>query len=113
MKKYIYTFIAVFFLLSVVQSYAQQNSQPNNTQRREVRWVNPNIRKAEGLSHRILKSNALGFDVGYVVWTPAGYDQTQGKRYPVLYFLHGLGGNETNDAPSFTSFVAKAIQDGF
>lgn len=27
------------------------------------------------------------------VYTPAGYE-TSGKRYPVLYLLHGMGGDE-------------------
>ena len=106
------SFYAAFFLFCAVQSFAQQNTLPNNTQQREVSWVNPYNREMEGLSHRILKSDALGRDVGYVVWTPSGYDQNPGKRYPVLYFLHGLGGNERNDAPSFTRIVQTAINDG-
>lgn len=28
------------------------------------------------------------------VYTPAGYDQSPDRRYPVLYLLHGLGGDE-------------------
>ena len=27
------------------------------------------------------------------VYTPAGYE-TSGKRYPVFYLLHGMGGDE-------------------
>ncbi len=44
---------------------------------------------------RTFHSDALGVDKDYVVYLPAGYD-TSGKRYPVFYYLHGLGGNETN-----------------
>lgn len=29
------------------------------------------------------------------VYTPAGYDKDAGRRYPVLYLLHGMGGDET------------------
>lgn len=28
------------------------------------------------------------------VYTPAGYEENTGKRYPVLYLLHGMGGDE-------------------
>ena len=42
---------------------------------------------------RRFHSDALGVDKDYVVYLPAGYD-AQTKRYPVLYYLHGLGGNE-------------------
>lgn len=38
---------------------------------------------------------ALGVDKNYVIYLPAGYE-TSGKRYPVFYYLHGLGGNEEN-----------------
>ena len=99
-------FFTVFFLFGMMPSDAQQNSQ------RQVVWVNPNIQEMEGLYHRILKSNALSCDVGYVVWTPAAYLQNPEKRFPVLYFLHGLGGNETSDAASFAGRVSTAIKDG-
>lgn len=38
-------------------------------------------------------SPALGADRRMTVYTPAGYE-TSGKRYPVLYLLHGMGGDE-------------------
>jgi S-formylglutathione hydrolase FrmB len=41
-----------------------------------------------------LKSHILGDTVHYCVLLPAGYDSVPAKRYPVLYFLHGLGENE-------------------
>ena len=105
-------FIVISFLFCVTLSHAQQNTQANNPQQREVKWVNPEIKEMEGLAHRILKSNALGHEVGYVVWTPPDYAQKDGKRYPVIFFLHGMGGNETSDAASFSGYVAAAIEDG-
>jgi S-formylglutathione hydrolase FrmB len=41
-------------------------------------------------------SAALGVDKDVVVYLPRGYDAQPAKRWPVLYYLHGLGGNETN-----------------
>ena len=45
-----------------------------------------------------LESHTLGEPVHYCVMLPAGYDATtvshSPRRYPVLYFLHGLGENE-------------------
>lgn len=38
-------------------------------------------------------SPSLGMDRRLTVYTPAGYE-TSGKRYPVLYLLHGMGGDE-------------------
>jgi S-formylglutathione hydrolase FrmB len=36
------------------------------------------------------RSQALGRDVAYVVDVPPSYDASPGKRYPVVYALHGL-----------------------
>jgi S-formylglutathione hydrolase FrmB len=45
-----------------------------------------------------LKSQILHRAVRYCVYVPSGYDagatQSPPRRYPVLYFLHGLGDNE-------------------
>ena len=35
-------------------------------------------------------SHALGQDVNFGVYLPPSYDSSPGKRYPVIYFLHGL-----------------------
>jgi S-formylglutathione hydrolase FrmB len=43
----------------------------------------------------VFHTNALGVDKHYEVYLPAGYDRSA-KRFPVIYLLHGLGGNETN-----------------
>lgn len=40
-------------------------------------------------------SRALGVDKQYVVYLPSGYADSD-ARYPVVYMLHGLGGNEGN-----------------
>ena len=41
-----------------------------------------------------LPSRILKRAVRYCVYLPAGYDSQPPQRYPVLYFLHGLGDNE-------------------
>lgn len=46
----------------------------------------------EGTFH----SAALGVDKRYLAYLPAGYDASPDRRYPVVYLLHGLGGDETN-----------------
>ena len=39
-------------------------------------------------------SKVAGFDRRMSVYTPAGYEQNKKTRYPVLYVLHGIGGDE-------------------
>ncbi len=41
-----------------------------------------------------LASKALGKAVPYCVMLPPGYDAEPQRRFPVLYYLHGLGDNE-------------------
>ena len=47
--------------------------------------------RAECLS---LKSKILGKQVPYCTLLPPSYDADTTRRYPILYFLHGLGDNE-------------------
>ncbi len=39
-------------------------------------------------------SDTIGTDRRLTVYTPAGYDGAGERRYPVLYLLHGMGGDE-------------------
>ena len=41
-------------------------------------------------------SDALGVDKAVVIYLPRGYDSQPARRWPVFYYLHGLGGDETN-----------------
>lgn len=43
---------------------------------------------------RSAPSKILGHEVRYCTILPPSYDASKSRRYPVLYFLHGLGGNE-------------------
>ena len=46
------------------------------------------------LSHRWYKSEGLKKTRRINVYTPAGYEESGNKEYPVLYLLHGAGGDE-------------------
>jgi S-formylglutathione hydrolase FrmB len=41
-----------------------------------------------------LNSPSLGRELKFAVHLPPSYDRDAKKRYPVLYFLHGMNGNE-------------------
>lgn len=60
-------------------------------------WVNtpaPGTLPA-GVSHHTYHSQSMGHDVGYCLYLPPGYGKDQARRYPVIYSLHGAGGDET------------------
>ncbi len=54
----------------------------------QIGWAQGRI-DCNAMNSRVLKAA-----VHYCVLLPAGYDQSPSRKYPVLYFLHGLGGNE-------------------
>ncbi len=102
-------------LIKAVKPAPEQRAEAtrrNQRPRREIKWVNPDLPAGTGLSHHILASQALGHDVGYVVWTPREYSENASKRYPVIYFLHGAGGTEAADSAGFSGWAAKAIANG-
>ncbi len=51
------------------------------------------------VQHRLFKSSVVGDQRDFYVYTPPGYDPAGGKRYPVLYLLHGY----SDDASGWTA----------
>ena len=47
-----------------------------------------------GIEYSSLTSAALGHELKYAVMLPPSYKTDTKRRYPVLYFLHGMFGNE-------------------
>jgi S-formylglutathione hydrolase FrmB len=60
--------------------------------------VSPSVYAQSRIDCDALNSRILKYPVHYCVYLPAGYDAgakiNPAQRYPVLYFLHGLGDNE-------------------
>lgn len=47
-----------------------------------------------GVEYGSLQSAALGKELKFAVQLPPSYQKEAKRRYPVLYFLHGMNGNE-------------------
>jgi S-formylglutathione hydrolase FrmB len=56
--------------------------------------VAPGVRAAGRAECRSVPSKILGHAVAYCAILPPSYDADKARRFPVLYFLHGLGENE-------------------
>jgi endo-1,4-beta-xylanase len=63
------------------------------------RWVTPPLKEQPLLSHRSYRSAAMGVEVGYNLYLPPGYEAAENasRRYPVIYWLHGLNQSESTD----------------
>src|SRR5580658_5490346 len=57
-------------------------------------WAAPAAAAPGRAECRAAPSKILGHPVPYCVILPSGYDADKTRDYPVVYFLHGLGGNE-------------------
>jgi S-formylglutathione hydrolase FrmB len=50
---------------------------------------------AERVQCGSVKSRYISASVGYCAMLPPSYDAQPGKKFPVVYFLHGLGGDQS------------------
>jgi endo-1,4-beta-xylanase len=74
-------------------------------------WNNPPAGPLpKGVRHGTFRSASMGVDVGYNVYLPPDYATDTARRYPVVYWLHGLGGNETSGV--FPADVDGAVRAG-
>ncbi|MEO1526174.1 MAG: alpha/beta hydrolase-fold protein [Planctomycetota bacterium] len=67
----------------------------------EHAWSQPptrnQLKATPGWVHRTIQSEFMPSVMGYSVVLPPGYDSETDRRYPVVYWLHGGGGNECSD----------------
>jgi S-formylglutathione hydrolase FrmB len=73
------------------------------------KWDNPGTLPT-GFTHGTYKSTAMNVDIGYNIFLPSDYNSSN-DRYPVIYHLHGLGGNEGQDCQNFASVLQTGINN--
>jgi len=73
-------------------------------------WNHPPKTLPDGVEHKTFHSKSMNTEVGYNIYLPPNYAGND-KRYPVIYFLHGRGGNESSSVFLFEMFD-KAIKAG-
>jgi enterochelin esterase-like enzyme len=78
----------------------------------DITWVNPPKDAPRGVTHHTFRSGAMQTEVGYSVYLPPGYEGSGGKRYPVIYWLHGAGGHESQGLAQ-AALLDRAIAAGF
>ncbi|MFB3828293.1 MAG: alpha/beta hydrolase [Bryobacteraceae bacterium] len=78
---------------------------------RAAPWLEPTREEPSGTHYKTFRSAAAGADVSYLIYLPPGYGANPERRYPVLYWLHGGGGNQRTGGP-FVALLDTAIRNG-
>ncbi len=93
----------------------------------EVPWINPFKSQIPGFFHKTFYSNSMKRDIGYAIYLPPDYsmdpaDRKTGagtkpyknKLLPVIYWLHGKGGDEsTGFNIRIAALLHKEITEGW
>lgn len=79
-------------LLAAAASAALAQPQPLKF---DIAWVNPPKEAPPRVTHHVFRSESMRTDVGFNIYLPPGYDASPSRRYPVIYWLHGAGGHES------------------
>lgn len=96
--------LAAIWLLPLLQA---QTTDPNRSGfPHDMIWFNEPKNPQPGISHHGYHSASMDKEVGYNLWLPPGYEGS-GKRYPVIYWLHGRNNTESSD-----SYPAHYLADG-
>ena len=61
-----------------------------------MNFINPPTESPENVIHKTFYSHILNHDIGYNIYLPPDYNES-GKRYPVVYHIHGWKGNESSE----------------
>ena len=81
--------------------HAQKAKKQSNQTNTNDMWVtSPVPELPPNVTHHTFRSASMKRDVGYCLYLPPGYAKDEKRRYPVIYHLHGAGGNETRSVYS-------------
>jgi len=98
--------IALVVFTQTLSRAAEKKAEigPAKSQMVEPVWVNePKAGSLPtGMTHHTYFSKSMGHDVGYCIYLPPDYEKDATRRYPVIYNLHGAGGNELHGQQSAT-----------
>ena len=108
--------LAVLLLLLSGSTNQVAQAQGKKKQKSDApfRWVNQPSKAYEDvpIQHKTFRSQSMGADVGYCIYLPPDYEKSErtGKRYPVVYYLHGGRPGSELKSVGLSVFIEKAIR---
>lgn len=73
-------------------------------------WLMPPV-QGPNLHYKTFESALAGQKASYLLYLPPGYEASDERRYPVVYWLHGIGGSQRG-VPGMTARMTEAITAG-
>jgi len=103
----------LLFTLSPALHAQQSQSKPKAIQTNtDDMWVTSPVPELPmNVTHHTFRSASMQREVGYCIYLPPDYEKYKTRNYPVIYHLHGAGGNETRSVYS-ASVLHEAIVAG-
>ena len=95
-------------LLLAAHCYAQPAAK---APRPPAAWLDPDKTEPEGTHYATFTSRLASSEVSYLIYFPPGYESSAPRRYPVVYWLHGMGGTQRSGA-RFVAPLDPAIRAG-
>jgi endo-1,4-beta-xylanase len=99
---------AAFFSTATAIAQKKTAAKANQTNTDDMWLTEPKPASLpERVTHHTYRSAAMKREVGYCIYLPPGYDRDSARRYPVIYELHGAGGDETRSV-----YSAQVLHEG-
>src|SRR5579872_1965101 len=113
--------IAALTCIPAILATAQPSKGP-------AAWLDPVKEEPAGTHYKTFTSRLAGGEVSYLISLPPRYEIDQAARYPVVYWLHGLNGNQragakfveelnaaerAGKAPAMIVVLVNGMRDGF
>jgi endo-1,4-beta-xylanase len=94
---------------NIINAQSDDVSRPRS-RRPEAAWVTPSV-TAPRVHRDVFTSKAAGENVSCLIYLPPDYEKATESRYPVTYWLHGIGGSQQG-VPGFCARLTQAIEAG-
>jgi enterochelin esterase-like enzyme len=96
-------------VISLAAETPKPKSQPHAASASPL-WVTKAV-QAPRVTHRVFSSASVRGEVSYHIYRPAVYGADAGRRFPVVYWLHGSGGGLPG-IPAIAKRFDEAIEAG-
>jgi len=77
----------------------------------DASWADSDRSEPRHMRYQTFFSKSIGGEASYLLYLPPGYEEAPQKRYPVVYWLHGLNGSQRS-AAGFVRHLDAAIREG-